>query len=247
MGKHQYLIILLTISTLLHLGVVLGLHYTAKLTSLPSTKHQAKTTIKAKLVFIPTPHKETNDNSETPTQLTKPVVKTILDSNITETQSEISAIRKAQTKPQAPTPTTARPTPAQPKKMTKQAINSQFTGIAGKHLQQYNLQQDANIAAEASRYFRQQKNGAIIDAPNKDRFVSEEQKLLKKTKIRANCDGSARKIAAAMLSLLGGVIDCTKKPDINSFIKQRINKQPHLDGKYKKPLNTQPKSLVVLE
>ncbi|WP_158972286.1 hypothetical protein [Paraglaciecola sp. L3A3] len=132
---------------------------------------------------------------------------------------------------------------------TKQAantqINSQFTGTAGKHLQAFNVQQDEQMAEQARRDYQQQKNSPTLHSSKPNQFVSEEQKLIDKIKIRANCDGLARKTTAVLLGFMGGKIDCTSKPDINGFINKRINKETHLDSKYQQPLSKHPQSLVI--
>lgn len=128
---------------------------------------------------------------------------------------------------------------------TSTKINSQFIGTAGKHVQQFNQQQDAKKIAESSRYYQQQKNSPIIHAPNPNRFVTEQEKMLNKTKIRANCDGASRKIASTLLSFMGGNVSCTRPSSINGFINKRINRENSLPAKYKKPLDVLPKSVVI--
>lgn len=124
-------------------------------------------------------------------------------------------------------------------------VNSQFTGLAGKHVQALNQQADKRLAQEAGRYYQQQKNSPIIHAPNKNRFMTEDEKRLDKTKIRANCDGAARKTAAIIMGFMGGNVDCTSKPNINNFINKRINKEATLPDKYERPLDKIPKSVVI--
>jgi hypothetical protein len=128
---------------------------------------------------------------------------------------------------------------------TSAKINSQFTGTAGKHVQQYNAEQDAQMVSEASRYFQQQKNSPLIHAPKRNKFVTEEEKLMNQTKIRANCNGAARATAAMLFSFMGGRVDCTSPPPINSFINKRINKEHSLPAKYNRPLDKLPKSVVI--
>lgn len=128
---------------------------------------------------------------------------------------------------------------------TPAKINSQFTGTAGKHIQQYNLEQDAKMAVEASQYYQQQKNSPLMHAPKRNKFMTEDEKLVDNMKIRANCDGTTRKVAATLIGFMGGMVDCTSKPNINGFINKRINKQNLLPAKHKRPLDKLPKSVVI--
>lgn len=213
--------------------------------------------MQAKLIFMQLEKAETQ--IEEPTKLPVPPPKK--QSQTPEQSKPVESVKIERPAPKhkieteaAPTQQTPMPTPSsKPEPVITKAkppspkanINTEFTGTAGKHVELYNQQQDAQMAVEASQYFQQQKNGAIIQAPNKDRFVSAEEKLLNKTKIRANCDGMGRIVSAAILRLMGGNVECTRNPKIDGFIQKRINKEHHLDGKYKPPLAQYPKSVVI--
>ncbi|MDU0352901.1 hypothetical protein RS130_02265 [Paraglaciecola aquimarina] len=162
------------------------------------------------------------------------------------TQQEI----KPQTKdkpvtapPQVPRVEEQIATPVEPTSST--VINSQFTGTAGKHVQALNQQKDAQMAREAREYYQQQKNSPTLDTTNRNRFASEDEKLLDKTKVRANCDGITRKTASVLLGIMGARIDCTSKPDINTYINKHVNKEELLDAKYKQSQHKHPRSIVI--
>ncbi|MCF2949547.1 hypothetical protein L0668_15610 [Paraglaciecola aquimarina] len=220
--------------------------------SKPQLKTPNKKPLQAKLYFeLPQP---VTKSIATPSQIEiKPKVKPATSKTSVDLPSEKPPVKTMTKRPPEVkqminiSPTTESNLTAQKPVQALVPINSQFTGIAGKHVQQYNLQQEAKMMDEAGRYYQQQKNSPIIHTPNNNQFKSADEKLINNIKVRANCDGAARKTTAVILGFMGGMVDCTSKPDINSFIEKRINKHALLPAKHNKPLDKLPKSLVILD
>jgi outer membrane biosynthesis protein TonB len=251
--NNQLIILTILLSVSFHLVIVYFAHQSTSQKKVAKTKIQQNKPLQATLIFdLPAKPVIEPVIKPVPPFMPKPVSQpSEIQKQIpqTETPIEIAKIepKRETVTPKKPSNQTKELTKDQPQIKPQALINSQFTGTAGKHVQQYNLQQDAQMVAEASQYYQQQKNSPIIHAPNKSRFVTEEEKMLNKTKIRANCDGTSRKIAATLLGFMGGNVSCTRPPSINGFINKRINRENSLPAKYKIPLDELPKSVVIQE
>ena len=147
-----------------------------------------------------------------------------------EKNDEVDEITPAE-QPITPTPSSEIRTPA--------------TNMARRHLNSFQQQQQNRIAEQASRYFQQHKNSPVIDDEVKNPFMSEDEKFRDSMKVRADCSSTSKQTAAVLIGFLGGQVDCSKPPPINGFIKDRINKESHLPGKYRKEDKTRPQSVVI--
>jgi len=124
-------------------------------------------------------------------------------------------------------------------------VSAPATSMARRHLNSFQQQQRNRVAEQASRYYQQHKNSPVIDNEVKNPFMTEDEKLRDSLKVSANCSGATRKTAAVLLSYLGGKIDCSKPPPINSFVQNRINKTSHLPGQYAQEAQKRPQSVVI--
>lgn len=253
--KNQLIIITIIVSVSFHLVILYLMQQGASSKPLKDLNKTPKVKpLQAQLIFeLPTQPITPPE----PVPLPEPTIESKPKPELIEQPSTTSASKKvAITKPQPPAiikPQVEVQKPldvAEPviqKVATQPKINSQFTGTAGKHIQQYNAEQDAQMVSEASRYFQQQKNSPLIHAPKRNQFVTEEEKLMNQTKIRANCNGTAKATVAILLGFMGGNVSCTRPPSINGFINKRINKESSLPAKYNRPLDKLPKSVVIKE
>lgn len=128
---------------------------------------------------------------------------------------------KPEPEPQAPA-TTRQPEPSKPS--TQSGVTSPVTNMARRHLNSFHQQQQARLAEQASRDFRQQQNSPIIDAEVQDKFLTEDEKFRDTLKVKADCSSTSKKTAAVVLGFLGGNVECSDPPPIKGFIQKHINK-----------------------
>lgn len=258
--KNRLIIVTIIVSVSFHLVVLYLMQQSSSTKPLKeSTKTPKVKPLQAKLIFelpsqpaAPTIPELQPEPETKPEQEQEPIEQpTKVEKQIKQPTTPVSTTIKAPPtiiKPQVKTQN--KPDVAEPviqKVETSAKINSQFSGTAGKHVQQYNLEQDAKMVTEASRYFQQQQKSPLIYAPKRNQFITEDEKFMNKNKIRANCDTTSGKIAATLASLMGGNVSCTRPDPINSFINKRINKEHSFPAKYNRPLDKLPKSVVIKE
>ena len=119
------------------------------------------------------------------------------------------------------------------------------TSMARRHLSGFQQRQRNSIAQQASRTYQQRKNSPIIDAEIKNPFMSDDEKLRDSLKVRADCSSTSKKTTAILLGFLGGGIECSAPPDIDSFISDRLTKKSLLPGQYRQQDQKIPQSIVV--
>lgn len=124
-------------------------------------------------------------------------------------------------------------------------VSAPATSMARRHLNSFQQQQRNRVAKQASRYYQQHKNSPVIYDEVKNPFMTEDEKLRGSLKLRANCSGTSRKTAAALLILLGGQINCLRPPPVNSFIQDRINKASLLPKQNLQQDQKRPQSVVI--
>ena len=133
------------------------------------------------------------------------------------------------------------------KVITKPKFITPTAEIARRHLSQFHQQQQNKMAAQASKNYQQLKNSPIIDAEIKDTFLTEDEKILKKRQVRANCNNATNKTAAVLLGFLGAQIRCTQPPSVTHFIQDRINKKKQLPKTSTDRNQARPQSVVIIE
>jgi hypothetical protein len=124
-------------------------------------------------------------------------------------------------------------------------IHAPATSMARRHLNSFQQQQRAKVAEQASRYYQQYKNSPVIDDEVKNPFMTEDDKLRDSLKVRADCSSTSKQTTAVLLGFLGGQIDCSKPPPINSFIQDRINKKSQFPGQHQQKDQKRPQSVVI--
>jgi len=126
-------------------------------------------------------------------------------------------------------------------------IGAPATNMARRHLNSFQQQQRNKVAEQASRYYQQHKNSPVIDNKVKNPFMTEDEQLRDSLQVRADCSSTTQKTTAVLLGFLGGQIDCSKPPPINSFIQDRINKTSLLPEQYRQEEQNRPQSIVIKE
>jgi hypothetical protein len=124
-------------------------------------------------------------------------------------------------------------------------VNAPATSLAKRHLKSFQKQQQYNMAEQASRTYQKHKNSPELDTELQDPFVTEDEKFIDSLKVRADCSSTSKQTAAALLGFLGGQIDCSTPPPINSFIQDRINKKSLLPGQGQPKPKKRPQSIVI--
>jgi hypothetical protein len=119
------------------------------------------------------------------------------------------------------------------------------TSMARRHLNSFQQQQRNRVAKQASRYYQQHKNSPVIDDEVKNTFMTEDEKLRDDLKVRADCSSASKQTAAVLLGILGGQINCSIPPPINSFIQDRINKTSLLPDQNLQQYQKRPQSVVI--
>lgn len=261
--KNKVIIIVFAISLLAHVIVI---YVMARSTKLPAMEELATTeqaVIQARLIFdlppivtpdevqTPEPEPEKTQNAVVE-QAPQPIENEVID----EPSKDVVTADESQSQ----TPD-AQPLPEEDKRPAAQTTESEsffqektntsktepqnpLTNMARRHLSSFQQQQRNKVAQEASRNYQQQKNSPIIDNEIKDKFLTEDQKFADKRTIKADCSSTSAKTAAVILSIMGGQVDCSKPPPINSFIQNRLNKESHLPS-LNQEQQKRPKSVVI--
>jgi hypothetical protein len=126
-------------------------------------------------------------------------------------------------------------------------IRAPATNMARRHLNSFQQQQQAKVAAQASRNYQQRKNSPVIDNEVKNPFMTEDEKLRDSLKVRADCSSTSKQTTAVLLGFLGAQIDCSKPPAISGFIQDRINKKSQFPGQHQQKDPKRPQSVVIKE
>jgi hypothetical protein len=179
-----------------------------------------------------TPPPEVKSDKQPETVETEPVE--------VEEPAATQPLKREETK--QPTPPNQKPAPA--------SLQSPITSMAKRHLNGFQQQQQNRVAQQAARNYQQLKNSPIIDDEIKDRFLTEDEKLVKKNQVRIDCSSTTNQVALGLASLMGGnKLKCSKGPPIDGFIKSRLNREPLLLNQYKdnEKKSQQPQSVVIKE
>jgi hypothetical protein len=113
-----------------------------------------------------------------------------------------------------------------PKNFTgAEAVKRQFSTKNQRQLQ--------NLAAEASRQYQELKTSPILKGRKVDPFVTEEEKLLSNVQVKVDCSSTTNKVIAAVSGFAGGMLKCSRGPEISGFIQDRLDKTAHLPAKNK--------------
>ena len=255
----------LYISVILHLIVLYVVAQSVMFPEQPDLPQKKSDTIQATLIFelpLLAPEIPVENIEEEKPQPVEPEEQLPVE-EIPE-KSQIEAISEPDVpnipmpeQPPAPLPKIEEEIPAEPEQnneiliMDKKSlatssseIRSPVTSMAKRHLNSFHQQQRNKVAEQASRDYQQYKNSPVLDNQVENPFETEDEKFRDTLKVRADCSSTSQKTTAVLLSLLGGQIDCSKPPPINSFIQDRINKQSHLPSQVKKH-KKRPKSVVI--
>lgn len=118
----------------------------------------------------------------------------------------------------------------------KPAVVSDYQGPSTEtqvqqQLRGFHRQAVADIAAhEAARYRQQLSSPSLLDKPAISQ-LSEDQKFHQARQVRANCASKFTQGVAILSTWTGGNIACSKPPDINSFIQDRLHKKAQLPAR----------------
>lgn len=192
--------------------------------------------IKAELVFIPPPPVEQQTTQPEPLQEVPASEAPAPEKTV---ESEVAVPENVQSK--AP-PETNQPVPAEPVPPVEAAPPPQeqiITGglkdnrygvsskdIARQHLGNIMDQQQQRLAEQSARQYRQNQISPVIPKPPEQPFLTETEKLMKEASVRVDCSSTVNKSIATLSKIVGGVLDCSKGPEVSSFIENRINKVP---------------------
>lgn len=100
--------------------------------------------------------------------------------------------------------------------------------IAKDQLQRYQLGKLDNLAAQAAKEYRRQKNSPVLPSKAQDGFISEDEKLMQKVTKTVDCSSTTNQTLAIVMGIMGGAIQCSKPPPFDSFIQKRLNKTAEL-------------------
>lgn len=162
-------------------------------------------------------------------------------------------------KPQVPQPKLEEEIPEEPEQnddimiMDKEStptlsseISAPATSMARRHLNSFQQQQQNKVAQQASRYYQQHKNSPVIDEEVEDPFITEGEKLMKTNEVRVDCSSITNKLVIGAAFITGGRnLKCSKAPEINGFIQDRINKKSHSLGQGARKNQKRPQSVVI--
>lgn len=101
---------------------------------------------------------------------------------------------------------------------------SEHMSMAQRHLRGWQTQQQQQVAEQAARQFRQQRENPIGDIPDFSERLSEDEKRMQALMVEANCDSTGNKVAAVLMGIAGGMVKCSKPPPVKQFIDARLKR-----------------------
>lgn len=258
--KNKLLLIIFAISLLAHVIVIYVMARSTKLPAMTELNETNQPVIQARLIFalppvvVPPEEKtpEPEKSKSTPVEPKPEPIEEVIIEEITNdavadesaTQAVLEDVHKEEN--QQPTTQKTVEEPFFQNNTISPAIAPQnpLTNMARRHLRSFQQQQQNKVAEQASRSYRQQKTSPVIDDDGKGNFLTEDEKFTDSRTIKADCSSTGNKTTAVLLSFLGGQVDCSQPPPINSFIQNRINKESQLPS-LKHQQKKRPKSVVI--
>ena len=224
-------------------AISLGLHFlllyalvqshSFKTTNEDKTQLEKSLPIQARLVFAPI--KSSNESREVAETLRTVVKKEIvlpelppIEEQIVNTETPaLAANEEAETRPPVKVIPTQQPVQKTPSSIVygnaPDTVRQQLSGLNQTKLQE--------LAQQAAREYQEQKNSPKLNLKRVDPFVTEDQKLRDSVQVRVNCSSNTNKVATILSGFLGGTLKCSKGPNIDSFIQNRLNKTALLPAK----------------
>lgn len=261
--KNKRLIIIFATSLLAHVIMIYVMANSTKLPAMAEMDMPDQQVIQARLIFELPPKAEAPEDPppepelepEQPqippiepesakAQIIQDVIKETVIVDDSQSQTPLPDTLPEDDKEAKTQATEAEPYFVQDTNSIESAPQNPLTNMARRHLSHFQQQQRNKVAEQASRDYQQQKNSPTMDEEVKNRFLSEDEKFRNTHAIKADCSSAGKKTTAVLLSFLGGQIDCSSPPPINSFIQNRINKNAQLPS-LKQEHKTSPKSVVI--
>lgn len=188
--------------------------------------------IQARLVF--TPIMSPNESRKETEILTTVVKKEIIPPLEEQVESSEMPAPKADEETATTPPVKAIPTQQPVQKTPSAIVYGNAPDMARQQLSGLNKTKLQELAQQAAREYQQQKNSPELNLKRVDPFVTEDQKLRDKVQVRVNCSGNTNKVAIVLSGFMGGTLKCSKGPNIDSFIQNRLNKTALLPAKENK-------------
>jgi hypothetical protein len=200
--------------------------------------------IKARLYYPPMPQPQAKENkqierlNETLNTALKPDVSQSMQATDSKAESleKDEILQKAnaepetqrepiKTKPNDNTP----PSPTISNDANRRAgtLNLSVKDGAARYFENYNNNEVAEEAEQASREFQERKNSPRLEGPSTGQMQAVENKRPSK---RVNCSGTANRTLAFLSGIAGGTLECTKMGDHDRFIDARVNKTSKNEG-----------------
>lgn len=102
------------------------------------------------------------------------------------------------------------------------SLNYSILGSGKSQIEAINALKDNQLAMTASKAYQQARLSPEIKVPQRDPFVTEEEKFAKTLQIKTDCSNTLNLTLRVITGITGGVIQCSELPQIDGFIQQRL-------------------------
>lgn len=192
----------------------------------PMVAHKEhNTTIKARLWQVPSPATPAPEPKAGPEPVPEPEPSPIEPDAPTPSTPEQPALRVAN-QPDKPksTPDSQKPAATDPGSEAKPASPAEYQSAAQRHLSGWQYRQQQQLAVQASREYRQQRQNPIGEIPDYTQKLSEDEKLRQAVTKEVNCEAGINGAITSLMKLTGGAVRCSERGAFQQHIDKRLHK-----------------------
>ncbi|ALT00230.1 hypothetical protein [Lacimicrobium alkaliphilum] len=101
---------------------------------------------------------------------------------------------------------------------------AEYQSAAQRHLSGWQYRQQQQLAEQANREYRQQRQNPIGEIPDYTEKLSEDEKLREAVTKDVNCEAGINGAITSLMRIAGGAVRCTERGAFQQYIDKRLNK-----------------------
>jgi len=101
---------------------------------------------------------------------------------------------------------------------------AEYQSAAQRHLSGWQYRQQQQVAEQASREYRQQRQNPVGEIPDYTQKLSEDEKLRQAITKEVNCEAGINGAIASVMRIAGGAVRCSERGAFQQYIDKRLNK-----------------------
>ena len=104
---------------------------------------------------------------------------------------------------------------------------AEYQSAAQRHLSGWQYRQQQQLAEQAGREYRQQRQNPIGEIPDYTEKLSEDEKLRQAVTKEVNCEAGINGAITSVMRIAGGAVRCSERGAFQQYIDKRLNKTPN--------------------